>query len=261
MEMPIIWVRPMVGGSVILRPTDNVDGNGMVWGLEGLKNLSLVDLILQLQDQFGDQLPIISEDQDYLGNTRSSTSDRVRNQTVFTHPTTAYTTTAQTTAVRSSNANLQILKEKVLSEIEGKAASFRGEIERIQKLNSTFVEGENVLKREKLVLNNEINLLLKEIDCLESKRTEQERFITNNSSTIDRSATVPIDPASSQLLELLANESALMDTLYSLIKTTVTPGNEDDIRLPLPAALRGIRELSRKHFLTKAHIRKATSSN
>ena len=78
-----------------------------------------------------------------------------------------------------------------------------------------------------------------------------------NGEIYHRSATTPTDPASSQLLELLANESALMDVLYSLIKVTVTPpGNSKSNQLPLLTALRCIREVSRKHFLTKVHIRK-----
>lgn len=295
------------GSSVVVRRTDNVDGNGMVWGLEEMKNVRLVDLIGQLQETFAYQLPIVSapiaiqeEQQEYLGGiirhtstgSSSSNSKSIRDRDFSEYnrdrdynvnsrdqeygitsrdqeysvnnrgdnpP--CYTTTTNNTNHTNNPSNIALLRDKVMRILEETVKGFEGEIEKVQKQKFAFKEGENVLKRERMTLNNEINLLLKEIDYVESKRNELERFITNNTSNNvndQRSATIPSDPASSQLLELLANESALMDALYALIKVTVTPANGEN-RLSLTASLRGIRELSRKHFLTKAHIKKVIS--
>lgn len=298
MELPIIWIRPelLTGdlkGSVVLRQTDNVDVNGMVWGIESLRGLRLVEIIVNLQSIFGYQLPIVSasantnntvnynnhpqhevlHEQEYLGGTGGSQyRERSRSpheylQSINQNHNHNINTSVNSTNVNSiantlnvhsiSNENALKLKKKVADELEGKLNGFAEEMEKILSKNAKLIEGENVLNREKMTLNNEINLLNKEIDFLASKRTEMERFISNNSGNDggQRSATIPADPASSQLLELLANESALMDALYQLIKVTVTPTNESR-GVPLNSALRCIRELSRKHFLTKAHIRK-----
>lgn len=287
MELPIIWIRPefLTGdlkGSVVLRPTDNVDVNGMVWGIESLRGLRLIEIIVNLQSIFGYQLPIVSANisksfmnnlnnvnynhpqqqeiihgQEYLGSTGGDSYSRERARSPQTQ--TVYSAAINSKVDNFNNGmsdNSFKLKKKVADELESKLNSFTEEYEKLLVKNSKLAEGENSLNREKMTLNNEINLLNKELDILESKRTELERFISNNSGNEigQRSATIPADPASSQLLELLANECALMDALYQLIKVTVTPTNES--RVPLNAALRCIRELSRKHFLTKAHIRK-----
>lgn len=294
-ELPIIWIRPEMifgagsssgnagAGGVILRPTNNVDENGMVWGLDGLNDLRLIDLLEQLKETFGYQLPIVSalskdeEQQEYLGGViRESSNVSYSVQDI--------------NSLGSLGDGRALLRKKVLQELEGRLKCFDAEIDKICKSISDFEEGDSILKRERMTLNNEINLILKEINCVEGKRVEIETFIATNSAgyssgssyssagistgngsstgnTISnagslsdqRSATVPSDPASSQLLELLSNESALMDTLYALIKVTMTPANGQD-RLPLNSALRGIRELSRKHFLTKAHIKKVINA-
>lgn len=276
MELPIIWIRPDFldsnsngSGLVVLRQTENVDGHGKVWGIEGLRGLRLVEIIINLQNIFGYHLPIVSasvvtqEEQEYLGNNNNNGhGQRQRNRSPI--DTSLTDNNAQVSASVSfnnqvnANANVNSLKEKVLKEIEKQLKVFDEEIFKLNEMKTKLFEGENILKREKMTMNNEINLLNKEIDSLEMKRTEMERFISNNSGEISqRSPTTPSDPASSQLLELLSNESALMDTLYQLIKVTVTPVNGVN-RVPLNTALRCIRELSRKHFLTKAHIRKIT---
>ena len=323
MELPIIWIRPeFVGGelkgTLMVRETDNVDRNGMVWGIEGLRGLRLVEIIVNLQSIFGYQLPIVSaavasnvilnnnnnnsynantpqsyvdnyqEQQEYLAgspashrershspfldsynsassynsnnysnnNSASHTSGHSGNTVNTLASSAANTATYQTSQTLSHIDDREKLKKKVVEEVDRKLKGFEGEFEKFNEIKRKLIEGESVLNRENMTLNNEINLLNKEIDILESKRTEMERFITSNSNEISqRSATTPADPASSQLLELLANESALMDTLYQLIKVTVTPANGAS-RVPLNTSLRCIRELSRKHFLTKAHIRK-----
>lgn len=306
-ELPIIWIRPDFlkgsgGGNIVIRQTENVNLNGMVWGIESLIGLQLVEIIINLQNIFGYHLPIVSavatqeeqqqQQQEYLGNYRershspfTGNTDGLGAGAVMTNrpnivnmvnssvnAASAANTYAinraniHTSGTQATNIHLEFdnlndrekLKKKVIEEIESKLKVFEAEIGKLNEMKTKLDEGETVLNREKMTLNNEINLLNKEIDILDSKRTEIERFISNNSDEASqRSATTPSDPASSQLLELLANESALMDALYQLIKATVTPVNGEN-RIPLNTALRCIRELSRKHFLTKAHIRKIT---
>lgn len=273
MELPIIWIRPnfldsskskisSASGVVVLRQTENVDGNGKVWGIEGLRGLRLFEIIVNLQNIFGYHLPIVSssvlvqEEQEYLRDS-GIVGQRQRNQSPINTSNT-HTQVAQVSVSSNNHVNYHVLKEKVVKEIEKRLKTFDEEICKLNEMKTKLFEGETVLNREKMTMNNEVNLLNKEIDALEMKRTEMERFISNNSGEMSqRSATTPSDPASSQLLELLANESALMDALYHLIKVTVTPVNGEN-RVPLNTALRCIRELSRKHFLTKAHIRKIT---
>ena len=286
-ELPLIWIRPDPSKTnLVIRVTDNVDGNGLVWGLDGLRQLRLVELLSHLQNLFAYQLPIVSAEyarvpsnqnvasannisppnQNYM-NANSSYSNYtpcVPAQSPQSAPSTQstisnYAAQSAQPAQSDSSSPREVLKRKVINSIEEQLKQFNEEMESILKTNSTFNEGESVLNREKLMLNNEINLLLKEINVVNAKRTEKENLCLSDGieEICQRSASVPIDPASSQLLELLANESALMDVLYSLIKTTVTPpGNSRTNLLPLSTALRCIREISRKHFLTKAHIRK-----
>lgn len=274
-DVPLIWVRPALlspeqralMGNLVVRQTDSVDGNGMVWGLEGFRNLRLVELISHLQNLFKYQLPIVSSVvavSGSVGNVAHNDnspelydSPRINNQET---PTISTSTSKQQSQSNSENSisNSDLLKSKVENEIEKLVNKSNEEMEEVLKAISSLEEGESILNREKMTLNNEINLLNKEIANLESKRTDMERLFAtkmeSNATSIMRSASVPSDPASSQLLELISNESALMDVLYSVIKVTITPTGGEKINLTM--ALRCIRELSRKHFLTKVHIRK-----
>jgi hypothetical protein len=253
-ELPIIWIRPdfldKSNGVVVLRQTENVDGSGLVWGIEGLRGLRLAEIIVNLQNIFSYHLPIVSS----LALTQQEQEDYQQEQEYLVSPNNNYNNRNHS----PTDNNRELLKEKVIKEIKNKLKVADEEIEKLKEMKAKLLAGETILNREKMTLNNEINLLNKEINILDTKRTEMERFISNDSGEISqRSATTPSDPASSQLLELLSNESALMDALYQLIKVTVTPVN-GETRVPLNTALRCIREMSRKHFLTKAHIRKIT---
>lgn len=269
-EIPKIWVRPDILslearaklGNLVIRKTESVDGNGVVWGLERFRNMRLFEFIMHLQNIFKTQLPIVSS-----VNNLNFTNVNINNSTLRSNYDPAASNISPTL---SQTVNLspyepstpkEILKAKVSDEIEAELRSCNEEMERLLKTISSLEEGESILNRERLTLNNEINLLNKEIGSLDSKRTEMERFISskmeiNAMTSGPKSATVPADPASSQLLELLSNEAALMDVLYSVIKVTITPSGGEKLNLTM--ALRCIRELSRKHFLTKAHIRKIT---
>ena len=51
------------------------------------------------------------------------------------------------------------------------------------------------------MLSNEINLLLKEINAVEAKRTEMESLcLSDGTEMCNRNATVPVDPASSAVI-------------------------------------------------------------
>lgn len=307
-DLPLIWIRPDTANTnLVVRGTDNVDGSsGLVWGMEGLRHLRLVELLSHLQNLFGYHLPIVSAEFAMVPGSTNIHGHNNNNaamntmghapyntaQSSYTASQPSYTTgqssSSYTATVRSnhtasqpvdnsaqpktqiqpqttkSHDSREALKVKVVNFIEEQLKQFNEEMETIFKTNSTLTEGESLLNRERLMLNNEINLLEKEINAVERKRGENENLSVlkeDIEGICHRSATITSDPASSQLLELLANESALMDILYSLIKVTVTPPpgiNAKNTHLPLSTALRCIREISRKHFLTKAHIRKLT---
>lgn len=253
-EYPVIWVRPElikhVAADVILRQTEFVDGaNGSVRGFENFGPMPLVELISQLQIIFGHQLPIVSSssimkvvkvDESPYKSYKSDKSDN-----------------SDTGPSLSNKSNVGRLREKVNEALGEKLKGFDEEIRKFELILTKFEEGFSVLNREKMGVNNEMNLLRKEFGVLESNRRILEKELEGSAEREkeDRLAAQPTDPLSSQLLDLISDEAALMDVLYALIKVTVTPVHGES-RIPLNVAMRGIRELARKQFLTKCHIKK-----
>ena len=266
-DPPTVWVRPnliipeqrALMGNLIVRQTGNVDGTGMVRGLESLSNLRLVELLVQLQNIFKYQLPIISSVQEIIRQEeyRKDTQQEYRQESFICSDNQVKVKMNKNYSKLDSSKPKDILKRKVMEELEKRFKFNEQELEKELKIIETLEEGGSILNRERMTLNNEINLLNKEINILESKRSEMESIISTQRDNSLRSATVPSDPISSQLLELLSNEAALMDVLYSVIKVTITPSGGEKINLTM--ALRCIREMSRKQFLTKCHIRKITT--
>ena len=163
-ELPIVWIRPDTSKTnLVVRVTENVDGNGMVRGMEGLRQLRLVELLSHLQNLFGYQLPIVSAE---FARPSNNVSGGETNNTVqasnadhninynknVAHP--------SHPAPTISTSSREILKKKVVNSIEEQLIEFNDEMEAILKTNSTLTEGQNILNREKLMLNNEINLLI-----------------------------------------------------------------------------------------------------
>ncbi len=242
-DLPLIWVRPNIlshdeGGlrqsstRIVLRTTENCDANGLVWGLEAFASCSLVDLIGIVQQMFEDQLPIVS---------------------AVSMPPIVANNLASPEATTEISASSQLLA-KVEAAMAVKLKEGRVTFEVLLEEEKRVEGGDVVLRRELLMLSNEIGLINKEIEALNHQQAEMDRLVLESFSV--KSPVVPSDPKSSQLLELLANESALMDALYALIKVTVTPVSSGGTRVSLTDSLRSIRELSRRQFLTKTHIRK-----
>lgn len=244
-DLPLIWVRPNIlshdeGGlrqsstRIVLRSTENCDANGLVWGLEAFASCSLVDLIGIVQQMFEDQLPIVSA---------VSMPPIVANNNNLASP-------EETTEISASSQLLAKVEAAMAVKLKEGRVAFEVLLEDEKRVEG----GDVVLRRELLMLNNEIGLINKEIEALNHQQAEMDRLVLESFSV--KSPVVPSDPKSSQLLELLANESALMDALYALIKVTVTPVSSGGTRVSLTDSLRSIRELSRRQFLTKTHIRK-----
>lgn len=165
----------------------------------------------------------------------------------------------QESEVFGSASSSELLRERVESVVESKLSEISEETAKVLQQNSQLNEGAQILGREKTAISNEINLIYREIERVKDQQSELERCLQSEliHEMSERCPVLPDGPVSNKLIELLAEEAALMDALYAFIKVIVTPP-DGKRTLPLTAGLRNLRELSRRHFLIKVQIKKMT---
>ena len=236
-EPPYFHVRldllPLQVPPLMIRETSISDKKGII-SLPGTFN-TLQDAILQLQNEFSAELPIVSAPPVYNANVSSPVPQpaaQIPNQT-------------------------EVLKGKLIEKLSAKlrAQSNSPQTNPAAETNSRLLQSKKDREREKMALNNEINLINKELEVLKRKSSELQNWIAKAETFNElEKVLIPADQKTAQLADLLALESALNDALLAVMKKMLSGFSQSE--LTLPNALRSIRELSRRHFLTKVEIRK-----
>lgn len=233
-EPPYFHVRldllPQQVPPLMIRETSISDKKGII-DLPGTFN-TLQDALLQLQNDFSAELPIVSAPPVYNATSTSSPVTEIPDQT-------------------------EVLKTKLIDKITAKlrAQSNNTLANPLADTNSRLLQSKKDREREKMALNNEINLINKELEALKRKSTELQSWIAKaeNFNELEK-VLVPADQKTAKLADLLALESALNDALLAVMKKMLNGFSQSE--LTLANALRSIRDLSRRHFLTKFEIRK-----
>lgn len=247
-EPPFFFVRldllPPQVPPIIIRLTSISDARGII-SFPGSFN-TLVDAIRELQNEFSAELPIVSAPPTY-------------NVVAAASPQQALADLAQPVPASNPAKRLEEAKTRFITKInraleEGcgdKLNSGQGLL--AQETNTRLLQNRKDREREKLALSNEISLINKELEALSRRQEYLESWIGQSESldSIDK-VLIAKDERTVQLADLLAFEAALNDAIFGVMKKVLSgePG------LTLAAGLRLIRDLSRRHFLAKVHIKK-----
>ncbi len=258
-EPPLFFVRlnllPPQIPPIIIRATSISDARGII-SYPGTFN-TLIDAIKQLQNEFCAELPIVSAPPVYniVPNTSSSSSPQLniqshQQQNNYQQPSNNH---QQQQPKRLEEVKAQLLA-KINRKLEARASSSSGQ-DSAQETNCLLLQNRKDRERERMALGNEISLVNKELESLQQRQQTLEDWIAQSEKfdSIDVIIT-PNDQRTIQLIDLLALESALSDAVFGIMKRILSgePGL-------FGSGLRVIRDLSRRHFLTKYHIKKIVS--
>lgn len=271
---PIVLVvprlLPLQNPPVLLRATELCDERGFVYLPTPVS--SLVDLIRYLQAEFRVQLPIVTGPVEEVlewrpvivspGSAGPVPMSPGSASPVPTSPGGMGLSPAGPRSESPGNAESASVN-RLRQEVRTRLQTLSDEMESVLMENSQLTEGAQILAREQLALSNELTLICKETEMLRRQERETGRLLEKTASASASAGQwlkmlVPDDAQSHQLAELLASEAALNDALCAVIRTIVVPSSMET-RLALSAGMRSIRELSRRHFLAKAHIRRLVS--
>ncbi len=257
-EPPLFFVRlnllPPQNPPIIIRATSISDVRGII-SYPGTFN-TLIDAINELRNEFSAELPIVTAPPQYNVVQSAPVVPVMQHfAPAQQQPQPQHHQQSQAAPVKRP----EDVKAKFLAKITERLAesdnSASGK-DSAQEVNYNLLQNRKDRERENMALSNEISLINKELESLYQRQQTLDDWIvqSDNLNSIDK-ILVSKDQRSAQLADLLALEAALNDALFGVMKKILSaePGP------PITSGVRVIRDLSRRHFLTKYHIKKIVS--